>query len=255
MTGYLDGVVVLNFLIDFLLLMGAGRLCGYPAKIGRCMAGAALGATYAAGCLLPGFYFLGNILWRIVSLAVMAVIAYGLSKIAFRMGVVYTLLSFALGGAVSVMDNGGTLGILGAAGLLAGLCCFGFRGKIGGTTYIPVELEYQRKRIRLMALRDTGNTLRVPITGGEVLVIGADAAGELTGLTQAQLRNPIDSLGTIPGLRLIPYHSIGNEGGFLLALKLQNVKIGSWKGSSLVAFAPEGLNSEGTYQAVTGGVA
>ena len=106
-----------------------------------------------------------------------------------------------------------------------------------------------------MALRDTGNTLRDPITGGEVLVIGADAAGELTGLTQAQLRNPIDSLGTIPGLRLIPYHSIGNEGGFLLALKLQNVKIGSWKGSSLVAFAPEGLNLEGTYQALTGGVA
>ena len=97
--------------------------------------------------------------------------------------------------------------------------------------------------------------LRETAGSGQDFLLCADAAGELTGLTQAQLRNPIDSLGTIPGLRLIPYHSIGNEGGFLLALKLQNVKIGSWKGSSLVAFAPEGLNSEGTYQALTGGTA
>jgi stage II sporulation protein GA (sporulation sigma-E factor processing peptidase) len=252
MTGYIHRVVILNLLIHFLLLMGASRLYGYPARIGRCLAGAILGAVHVAGCLLPGFYFLRNILWRIVGLGLMAGITYGLSKSAFRMGVLFSLLAFALGGAVSVMDNGGMGGLLAAAGVLSAMCCFGFRGKIDGATYIPVELEYQKKHLRLTALRDTGNTLRDPITGGEVLVISADAAGELTGLTRQQLQTPVESIGALPGLRLIPYRSVGKN-GFLLAMRLQDVKIGQWRGSSLVAFAPARLSTEGAYQALTGG--
>ena len=252
MTVYLDGVIFLNFLVDFLLLLGAGRLCGYPARPGRAAAGAALGGLYAGACLLPGFYFLGNFLWRTVSLGAMAVITYGISHSALRRGLVFALLCMALGGAVLGIGKGGMLGILSAAGVLCLLCCFGFRGRLGGTTYIPVELSYGKKRLHLTALQDTGNTLRDPITGQQVLVIGADAAGELTGLTRQQLQSPVESIGALPGLRLVPYRSVGSD-GFLLALRLQNVKIGTRKESTLVAFAPEGLSKEGAYQALTGG--
>ena len=62
----------------------------------------------------------------------------------------------------------------------------------------------------------------------------------------------LEAMGVLPGLRLVPYHSVGKS-SFLLAIRLQNVKIGSWQGSSLVAFAPEGLSKEGAYQALTGG--
>ena len=106
-----------------------------------------------------------------------------------------------------------------------------------------------------LSVEDTGNLLRDPITGRQVLVVGGDVALELTGLTQEQLRSPVESIGALPGLRLIPYRNVGNSSGFLLALRLQNVKIGKWKGSTLVAFAPEGLSSEGAYQALTGGAA
>ena len=41
--------------------------------------------------------------------------------------------------------------------------------------------------------------------------------------------------------------------GRLLAMRLQQVRIGSWKGSCLVAFAPDGLSRDGAYQALTGG--
>ena len=253
MTVYLDGVILLNFLVDFLLLLGAGRLCGFSTRIGRAAAGAALGGLYAGACLLPGFYFLGNFLWRAASLGAMAVIAYGLSRSALRRGLVFAFLCLALGGAVMGIGKGDIGGIVSAAGVLCLLCCFGFRGRLGGTTYIPVELSYGAKRLRLTALQDTGNTLRDPITGQQVLVIGADAAGELTGLTREQLRSPVESMGALPGLRLIPYQSVGSSGGFLLALRLQNVKIGSRRESTLVAFAPEGLSREGAYQALTGG--
>lgn len=252
MTVYIDGVLLLNFLVDFLLLLAASRLCGYPVKIGRAIAGGIFGGLYAACCLIPGFSFLGNLLWRTVSLGTMAVIAYGCSQSALRRGLVFAFLCLALGGAVMGIGRGGILGILSGAGVLCLLCCFGFRGKLGCTTYIPVELSYGAKRLQLTALQDTGNTLRDPVTGRQVLVIGADAARKLTGLTQAQLQAPVESLGAIPGLRLIPYHSVGGS-GFLLAMRLQGVKIGPWQGETLVAFAPEGLSREGAYQALTGG--
>lgn len=254
MTVYIDGVFLLNVLVDFLLLLAAARLCGYPAKIPRVLLAAVAGGAYAVCCLLPGFHFLGNILWRAVSLLAMSAIAFGASKSALRRGVVFAFLSLALGGAVMGMGKGGLVGILSAAVVVYFLCRFGFHGRIGGRNYVPVELTYGQKRLRVTALQDTGNTLRDPVTGRDVLVVGADVAAQLTGLTYEQLSTPVESLDALPGLRLIPYHSVGSQGGFLLALRLKNVKIGAWQGSSLVAFAPNGLCEEGTYQALTGGV-
>lgn len=253
MTVYLDGVLLLNFLVDSLLLLAAGRLCGHPAKLARVVAGGALGGVYAAVCLLPGFAFLGNFLWRTVSLAAMAAITYGWSVSAIRRILVFVFLCFALGGAVMGLDGDGVLAILCVAGVLSFLCYVGFRGRVGGTCCVPVELRYEEKCLRITALQDTGNTLRDPVTGQQVLVVGADAAQKLTGLTKAQLQSPVESVGVIPGLRLIPYHSVGGS-GFLLALRLHGVKIGSWQGSTLVAFAPDGLCRDGAYQALTGGI-
>ncbi len=253
MTVYMDGVFFLNFLVDFLLLLAASRLCGYPVKLYRIVLGGLLGGVYGACCLLPGFLFLGNILWRTVSLAMIAVAAYGVSVSAMRRGLIFAFLCLALGGAVMGLDKGGIVGIISAAGILCLLCSFGFHGRIGGTTYLPVELFYGDTHISITALQDTGNTLRDPITGRQVLVVGADVASRLTGLTQQQLRTPVESVGELPGLRLIPYRSVGAS-SFLLAIRLPKVKIGAWQGSTLVAFAPDFLSPEGTYQALTGGI-
>lgn len=252
MAKYLEGVMLLNFLVNFLLLLGAGQLCGYPVRFGRAVFGAGLGGLYAGACLLPGFYFLGNFIWRIVSLGVISVATYGFSSSALRRGLIFVILCLGMGAVAMGVGQGGVLGIVCVICVLCVLCCIGLQGRICGTTYIPVELSYGKKHLRLTALLDTGNTLRDPISGQQVLVIGADAASELTGLTREQLQRPVESVGALPGLRLIPYRSIGSN-GFLLALRLQNVKIGKRKESTLVAFAPEGFGREGTYQALTGG--
>lgn len=253
MTEYIPGVVLLYFLVDFLLLLGAGRLCGDPVGWLSAAAASALGGIYAGACLLPGFYFLGNLLWRVVSLVLMAMIAYGFRLSTLRRGIVFAILSFALGGAVMGIGQGGPAELLGTAGVLCILCGFGFRDKLAGRHYIPVELSYQGKNMQLTALRDTGNGLIDPVTGRQVLVVGADVAQTLTGLTKEQLHKPVESMGSLPGLRLIPYRSIDCSSGFLLGMRFQNVRIGNWQGSSLVAFAPEWLHPEGAYQALTGG--
>lgn len=255
MPVYLDLVIALNFLVDFLLLLGTSRLCGYPARPLRTALAALLGGVYGGLCLLPGLHFLGNVLWRTVSLALMALLAFGVSVSALRRGVVFALLSMALGGVALGLGGSSFWTLVAAAGGVCSLCVVGFRGKLEARSYVPVVLSYGGKRLQLTALQDTGNTLRDPVTGRPVLVIAADAAQQLTGLSREQLRQPVESVGALPGLRLIPYRAVGKDSGLLLALRFPEVKIGTWKGSSLVAFAPEGLSPENAYQALTGGAA
>ena len=135
-------------------------------------------------------------------------------------------------------------------------CFAGFRDKIGSVRYLPVTIEYHGRTMELTALEDTGNQLKDPLTGRSVLVIDGTQAQTLTGLTQQQLRCPVQTMLSAPisGLRLIPYHTVGQPGGMLLALRIPQVKIGQWKGSSLVAFAPDRVCTDGAYQALTGGV-
>lgn len=255
MPGYWYKVALLSALVELLLLLGTNRLCGYPFAYLRTMLAVLLGGVYAGVCMLPGFCFLGSTLWRIVSLCVISMVAFGLSKSAVRKSAIFMLLHMALDGVTQGLGNSKLYALLmGAVGIFV-LCLLGFRGVIGGRQLIPVELNYKGKHLCLTALRDTGNTLRDPVTGSSVLVVGADAASKLTGLTPQQLKQPIQTMGTIPGLRLIPYRAVGQESGFLLALRLPQVKIGSWQGSALVAFAPEGLGKGTEYQALTGGAA
>ena len=59
---YLDVVMGINFLVDFLLLMGTNRLAGFPSDKKRLFLASFLGAVYSGVCLLPGFRFLSNTL-------------------------------------------------------------------------------------------------------------------------------------------------------------------------------------------------
>ncbi len=257
MTVYLDVVVLLNFLVDYFLLVGTNRLFGYPPGWGRCAMAAAVGGLYAGACLVPGFHFLGNILWLFVSLGIMCWIAFGFHINALQRSMVFLLLSMALGGMAVGIGNGGFGSLIAAAVGVSMMCVLGFRERPGSVSYVPVDITYQGKRVRLTALRDTGNTLRDPVTGRSVLIVGADVAQTLTGLTRQQLQTPVSTMtqSRLSGLRLVPYRAVGKENGLLLALRMQDVKIGNWKGSSLVAFAPEGFSKDGNYQALTGGAA
>lgn len=252
---YLDLVVILNFVVDFLLLLGTNRLSGFPAAARRAAAAAALGALYSGVCMLPRLRFLGGLVWRTVSLAGMAVIAFGWGKSAWKRSGVFVILSMALGGVAVSVGKGYFMSLVLAAVGVWLLCRVAFGGQVGGREYVPVELTHEGKTVSIIALKDSGNTLRDPITGEPVLVISGDVAQRLTGLTQSQLRSPMDTLmrRPVPGLRLIPYRSVGQSGSMLLAMRFEKVIIGSKEQSAIVAFAPDGLGRQ-MYQALTGGV-
>lgn len=255
MTVYLDLVVLLNFLVDGLLLLGTNRLAGYPPGWKRAALAATLGGVYAGICMLPQCYFLGSFLFRVLILAIMAVIAFGFNRSALRRGLVFTLLSMALGGVVQGLNGAGFGTLILAAGTVAVLCHFGLRNPIGAQQYQPVELIWKGRRLCLTALVDTGNTLRDPITGASVLIAGADVAQRL-GISGELVNDPVAGLskGNLPGARLIPYRAVGCPGGMLLGICCEQVNLNGREISKVVAFAPECVGKADGYQVLVGGV-
>lgn len=245
---YLDGFVGLNFLVDLMLLLGVNRLSGHPPGLKRAAAAAAVGGGYAGMCLLPSMGFLASYFWRSVSLTLMSVTAFGLGRSAWSRGLLFVLLSMAMGGFALSLEPVRFAGLLLAGITLAAVCMMGFRGKLG-RRLVPVEIVHDGKRVKLLALCDTGNTLRDPVTGESVLVAGPEAAGELLGLNAEQLKNPVSVMKV--GMRLIPCSTV-SASGLMLAVRCDGVWVDGKPAGRLVAFGPERFPG-GEYQALTGG--
>ena len=79
---YLDELFLLNFVVDYLLLLAAGRLSGEILRRGWLALGAAIGAAYAAAAVLPGMGFLLHPLCKLG----VAVLARALQVIAPVLG-------------------------------------------------------------------------------------------------------------------------------------------------------------------------
>lgn len=234
-------VMVVAFVVNVLLLYAAGKVAHGRITAIRILVAACMGAMFIG---ISAVAILSHWIWRLIGLVLTGILAFGISCNAWGNILVFILLHLSLGG---ITESRLTLSmILGATGIGLGCLLLG-----RGENLVPVELIYGNQTLHLTALRDTGNNLRDPVTGKRVLVIGADAALQLTGLTPQELRDPIRNLESIPGLRLIPYQTVGSS-GFLLAIVVPKAKIGGKQGSVIVALSPNVFGSN--YQALTGGM-
>ena len=255
MEVYLDLVMLMNFIVDLLLLLGTYRLSGHPPEYRKAVIAAAVGGLYAGACLLPGFIFLGKFPLRVIFLSLIAVIAFGWKGDGLRSGALFIFLSIALGGVVLMMGREGILSVLVSGTILSLLCILAARDKVSKAEYVAVMIRHKQRVLRLRALLDTGNTLKDPITGNPVLVADANAAYQLLGLQEDELHHPIETIsrGKYPGLRLIPYCAIGQPAGMLLGLKTEELWINGKPSCQIVAFAPQRIGQGSGFEALTGG--
>lgn len=237
--------VLLHMGVTWLLLMAAGQLCGRRAGALRCLLGALARGCWAEIYMLGGFPE-GNV-WNLAGVLLSSWITFGGH---LRCWGGFALLTLAAEGLQD--GNGWALATMAVGTFLMGR---GWRKPDEEERCVPVRLCHGGRMVQLLALRDTGNTLRDPVSGEPVLVLGAEAARRLTGLTAAQLRSPVETVasGVLPGLRLVPYRAVGSS-GMLAALRLDGVWIDGKPAGRLAAFTPEGLDGRDAFQALTGGM-
>ena len=236
-------VVLMVMIVDLLLLYATCRLLGSRACLHRHVLAVLISGGFAVISMVECFSFLGRFPWPLCIVFLTGLLAFGFSKETVRQMILFALLRLSVGGVAG--RTAGVSTLLGAAGIVFACLAMG-----RGRRFIPVELNYGGKTFYITALYDTGHSLLDPVTGKSVLVVDAEVSRWLTGLEPLALRDPINSIQSLPGLRLIPYQSVGNT-GFLLALQIQNAKIGNRQTSILVGLSPNLLSNH--YQALTGG--
>ena len=280
---YVDTLFLLNAVIDYLLLLSAARLAGEPLRRLRFALAAALGGGYAVALFVPGLGFLSDPLCRLASALLMLLTAYGGGRRLLRQGLLFLLLTCALGGgvvAIGLLGQGGlTLGggvfysaldiktVLLSAAVCYGVLTLVFRRLAAHSALagelVSVRLTLLGRQVELTALVDTGNTLTDPASGWPVMV----AEGEsLAGLFPREhrpgpedLRDPAGGMARLGTgewrgrFRLLPYRSVGTDRGLLLAVRLDGAAMeGREQGPVLVALSPNPVSDGGGYRILIG---
>lgn len=280
---YLDSLIIINGLLNYLLLLGAARLAGEPLHRMRILLAALLGGGYAAVVFLPDFAWLTGWFYKVAVAVLMVLVGLGASRRLLRQIIIFFGLSFAFGGGVyaiallggrglhlanGVLHAGVDLKIvlLSAAGCYA-LSTFVLRGigrrSTAGGEVVPLEVHIFEKQITFTALRDTGNTLTDPVSGRGIVVVDWDVVLPLLehrrGLRKQELADPAGLLPTLNTGRwrgrwgLIPYRTVGIPCGMLLTLRPDRVlAAGRDCGPIRLALSPTAVSPGGGWRGLTG---
>ena len=280
---YIDALFLLNFVVDYLLLLCAGRLAGEVLHRGRLALGAALAGAYAAAVFLPGMGFLLHPLCKLAAAVLALLIGYGGSRRLLRVTLVFFAVSAAFAGGILALELLGGRGLTLENGVFSSAMDLRLILLSAAGCYVVITLLFQRsarhtaarqevvpavvtldgRRVALTALVDTGNTLTDPATGRPVMVAEGEKVAGLFPSGQApdeaDLRDPVAALerlsqaGFLGRCRLLPYQAVGVECGMLLSLRLDGARVGREDyGTLLVALSPNRLSDGGGYSALIG---
>ena len=275
---YADILFIVNFFINYILLISAARLTAAAIKRPRVAAAALIGAGYAVLVLFPSLLFLTNAVVKLSVGVLMALTAFGHQRRILRLTVVFFAVSAAFAGvifAISLLGGGGLGGIFTPVGVKTLMLSFAVTyllitavfkrvAKINAGT-VSLNLRRGERVLSVKALVDTGNSLRDPFTGSPVIVAGVTElralfSGETADmLSEIKNKDAIKVLEELSGkadgqqFRLLPYNAVGTPAGVLLAFRPDEVRVnGVVKKNILVALSPNDISDTGTYSALIG---
>ena len=245
---YIDVFAAENFLLDICVLLVTGWILKKKPKPLRLFAAGILGS--AAACI-PVFVPAMRFGWAMIALALlvgggMVGIVFGFSR---KKGYLKSTLVFfgsacLMEGIFRVLVTQAALPVL-LAGLCSALLAYGVsyvwdRLKTRTRALYEVTLLLGEKKVRLTALRDTGNQLYDPVKRRPVSIGDYDLLKELL------LQNT--------PVFLIPYHSIGRSRGILPGFLADRMVIRSGEGAEIfiehpvLALSREPVSRRGGYQ-------
>lgn len=257
---YLDLLVLINLLMNYILLWATAKLSNLSYKVWRLFITSLLGTGYTILVILPQFSFLNRIPVHLLISGIMIIIAFAplTGKDLIKAVSYFYLITFVTAGAMFALYNmTGKTPLDSLAQVLklspdnlwliiCGVLLVIIIGKFGWRViqqkllpnifYIPIEISFGGANKEIMALVDTGNQLRDPLTNTPVIVVEAEAILELMpqrikegfrqyNYSSDQLLEEVVDTDWADRFRLIPFSSIGKEQGMLVGFRPDEVVI------------------------------
>lgn len=220
---YIDVLFLVNFLMDYILLLVAKKVLRFTSSYGRICVGALLGAFLTCIVTAVGipFTFMKVVLFYILVPSAMLLSALPIRSLQsfFRALVTLYISGFLVGGIFEYLNQYIEVGSLffalamasyylasGVLKILAMLFHF-------GESHCSVILFFGGESCRAEAIVDTGNHLRDEVSGKSVSIISNRLAEKLFGEKMPE------------GLRYIPYRTIGKGTGVIPVLSIDLICI------------------------------
>lgn len=262
MTVYIDSLFLLDFVVDYLLLLLTGKITGSPLVRWRIALAAALGGCYSVLCVITRLPILSHPVFKLAVAVLLVLLAYGHCRGLLRCILIFLALSAAFGGGLYALElmlerplilSVPTI-LLFSAAAYGVLSLVGRKlARHGPAQLRKVTVSLNGRSATLTALVDTGNTLTDPMTGRGVPVAEGNALAALLP-PQADLRCPARCFPNLPDparFRLLPYRSVGVDAGLLLAVRADILEVdGKQFHDRLIALSPTPVSDTGSYQAL-----
>lgn len=249
---YIDVLFLVNFMMDYLLLLLVKKMLKCTATHGNILLGAALGSflTCIVVIMPISYAILKFVLFHMIVNTFM--IRAGLKiKNMREFAKAYIMLyigGFLLGGVLGALQQYVRTGSLffaiaiGGYHIVSKLWDFIASVQRINQYRCKVDLYLGENQCQVTGIIDTGNGLRDPISNQPVNILDKAVARQFLGNVK------------MSQVRYIPYHSIGKKEGVLLALKIDKMCVHKsdayWIKEPLIGVSEEMISAEGEYQMI-----
>lgn len=291
MTIYLDIVFIENIIMNYIILYGTAIIAKIIPKHIRLILASTVGAVYAIIAYMSILKIYSSIILKVILSIVIVYIAFNPPNIKKTMKelLLFYLTSFVFGGAAFfliyivkpqdiIIRNGifvGTyplkIAFFGAIlGFIVVITSFKIiKTKLSRKSLLcNIKIKLQNKQIETIAMVDTGNLLKDPISNTPVIVVEhsllydilpKQILNNLENILGGELENIPDDVKEkyISKLKVIPFSSLGKQNGMLLGIKADEISIESedeniTKNDLIVGIYDKSLTKRGEYRALVG---
>ncbi len=255
MTIYLDVVFFENVILNFIIILSTSILSKTVTNTKRIMISSIIGGIYAILNYIVNLNSFFNIVIKIIISFIMIMIAFGKYSVkkVIKEVIFFYLVTFTFGGIafmllffinpnnIVIVKNHfvGTYPI--KVAILSGLVGFitiSIVSKIIKTkinkkiTICELEIFYNGKNKKIKTMLDTGNLLKEPISNADVAIVEKASLDDIVSKKLLQDMKYILQGEWIENssihdykFKLVPFSSLGNENGLLIAFKPDYIKI------------------------------
>ena len=264
---YADILFLINFVSSYILLDLSARITHCRPKLLRHIISAVIGAFLAVIGFCAGEYA-GAV--KMLSALMLPVCAFGFRGAdTVRQVIIFSLLSVVMAGIFAFLSGASQTIVMRNGIMYFNLSVMRFM-VVFAISYIVISLSVwiikrrryvkcqklaitlKDKTARVTALVDSGNVLKEPVTGKDVVIVEWEKIRLLfDGIEYADFKRETEKY----KLWLVPYHSLGNTGGLIYAFLADDISVIDEKrrvGKIFVGITNEKLSAKDEYNAIIG---